>query len=332
MESSHPSMKHPPIIITGLHRSGTTILGKLLSTANRTHQLYEPFHPECPPGLPFHGKQKDFYVEPGITNSPNEARRAQVRRFLQHGIPPFVSREGTFKERLSVMKRAVNARLAVAGQKRLLLKSPELYFAIEDIYRHCGSKNIVMLRHPVRFVAACKRLGWGFDVSQMANLKQSLCEDCQSQFATWRTAHESLHDNIVLQNAAVWMLGAIWFECLKERFADNPDWAFIQHETFSANPVQCIESLHQQLQLPVDEQVIHATRELGERSTLSSTPSRPEEPVDSRQQHRLDRSAEQILNGWQQILSRDEHQQIMAMCGEFAEHHFQEDGVSANQW
>ena len=134
----------PPILVTGVYRSGTTWTGAMLAPAGLWH-LHEPFNPNR--GL---WEEELAYAEPGSAR-PDVDRL--VLRLLGggHRATLRLPRSGRWFMPL---------RLLPITPRRVLIKDPSAALLSEYLVRRHGMRAVIVFRHPAAVVGSLLRLGW----------------------------------------------------------------------------------------------------------------------------------------------------------------------------
>jgi hypothetical protein len=134
----------PPILVTGMYRSGTTWVGAMLAPAGLWH-LHEPFNPNR-----------------GLWRDELAYARAAVPR---PDIDALVL--GLLRGRHRTVLRLPHAgrwftplRLLPFEPARVLLKDPSAALLAEYLVRRHGMRALVLYRHPAAIVHSFLRLGW----------------------------------------------------------------------------------------------------------------------------------------------------------------------------
>lgn len=134
----------PPILVTGMYRSGTTWVGAMLAPAGLWH-LHEPFNPNR--GL--WGDELAY----APASHPRQDIDALVRSLLR----------GRHREVLRMPHSGrwfTPLRLLPIRPARVLLKDPSAALLSEYLVRRHGMRALVLFRHPAAVVRSFLRLGW----------------------------------------------------------------------------------------------------------------------------------------------------------------------------
>jgi hypothetical protein len=155
-----PDLPGRPILVTGMPRSGTTWVGRVLCAGKGAGYVNEPFNLSTSPGtlrVPV-----DHWF-PYVTADNEPAILGALEPLLRFNYP--LGRElrrcRTYVELLHTL-RWWRASLRSRG-RRPLVKEPHAVFSAEWFARRMGSDVVVTVRHPLAVVSSWKRLGWSFD-------------------------------------------------------------------------------------------------------------------------------------------------------------------------
>lgn len=275
-------LRSVPILVTGMHRSGTTWVGKMLSASGEAVYIHEPLNPLHAPGL-FGYPVDRYYFR--IT----EANEAEI-------LPEFCRTLG-FRYRLVPQLRVTRSPKAVKNalgdmlrfsvgrmlHRRPLLKDPFAVFSIPWFVDRFDAEVVVVVRHPLATVSSLKRLGWEFDPAEV--LSRSPGDTLQPTGAY----------ELVEQGALLWRAIA---ETALENRASFPRVRIVRHEDLVENPIAGFADLYGELGLSFNQRA----RRRVERSTSQRNPR--EAAVADIHQIELDSRAS-LLN-WTRRLTSEE--------------------------
>jgi hypothetical protein len=158
------------ILITGLPRSGTSWVGKMLQASQEVVYVNEPLNPQRPPGR-----------SPGVLNAEVSHRFQYIcadndERWARAYADTLRLRY-RFAAELQHNHRAGDlARLAKYGTsftagrlrgRRALLDDPFAVLSAAWFAERLGCQVVVLVRSPVAFVGSWRRLGWKIDFSDL---------------------------------------------------------------------------------------------------------------------------------------------------------------------
>lgn len=160
----------PPVLVTGLPRSGTSWVGKMLAASGRLVYVNEPLNPQRPPGR-----------SPGVLNATVTHRfqyicRDNEREWLA-AFTDTIALRYRFRAELRRNRSLPDlARMAKYGtaftagrllRRRALLDDPFALLSAGWFAERLGCRVIVLRRDPVALAASWRRLGWTFDFREL---------------------------------------------------------------------------------------------------------------------------------------------------------------------
>ena len=151
-----------PIIISGIPRSGTTPLGKVLSSIEGFSMIYEPFNVnqginDIDFNYPYPGKNISVKEFQSIFNNLIKFKSSFKKGYLKHDnfikriIKIIIGNESS----ISYLKAKKNSSI-----KQLLIKDPFLLFSSEEL--SLNHKVIICYRPLMPLAGSFKRMKWNF--------------------------------------------------------------------------------------------------------------------------------------------------------------------------
>ncbi|MDJ0768717.1 MAG: sulfotransferase [Ilumatobacter sp.] len=248
------------VLVTGCPRSGTTFLGKALSSPRNVDYFHEPLNPSC--GLP--SVTTDFV---DIGHPSNATAQSEFRRLLRY--EPMLTtgnyrRDSSYRQ---LVKRVVGSRgpfmLRLARlnpwSEHAVVKDPFAALSVRWLRDEAGLAPIVILRHPAAVAESFRRLGWQTDglASDLAR-RDGLMSDREREIA------DSIADE--LSSAAL-----IW-RVLVRHMLETPSLR-VTHEALSDQPRRVVRALCDATGLPY---TARTERFLGATTTLNGKPATAE--------------------------------------------------------
>ena len=307
-----------PIVVTGMARSGTSWVGKLLQASGEVTYINEPLNPDHPPGR-----------SPGVLD-------AQVERHYQ-----YISEQhedgwlAAFDEMLQ-LRYHVGAELRqnrspydlarmtkyatsfLAGRmlgRRALLDDPYALLAAEWLADRLGCRVVVIVRDPAAMVASWRRLGWTTDLGELLH-QPALMRDWLEPYRVEMEALAAAPGDLAGRVATLWRLLYLLAAEFERRC---PAVSVVRYEDLAADPVSSFAGLYAALGLTFGEraerEVVRSTtggaqrtahRWSLSRSGLSKTGFRP---MDSRAN----------LVAWKHQLAADEVARVRALTASVAD-------------
>ena len=244
-----------PIIISGIPRSGTTPLGKVLSSIKGFSMIYEPFNVnqginDINFNYPYPGKNISVKEFQSIFNDLIQFKSSFKKGYLKHDnfakkiIKTIFGNESSLSY-LKAKKRSTN------GQ--LLIKDPFLLFSSEEL---CLNHKVIICHRPLKPLAASfKRMKWNFKEF----------EDLVNFFPTNSIKSYKLQ---VCDKISSYVIGAIQFYELFyyyiNNISTNENLYFFSQQKFSKNPEKEVANLLRWLELKVSDDIIKLSKSLNE--------------------------------------------------------------------
>jgi Sulfotransferase domain len=291
----------PPILLTGMPRSGTTWVARILTASGEVGHINEPFN---------------LAVSPGTLRVPAEHWYAYVTTQTEDRYLPVLARVLDFEYPLLRELRRCRSRTDLlhtlkwwrdfrrSRGRRPLVKEPHAVFSAAWFVERLGSEVVVMVREPLAVVSSWKRLGWSFDFTNLLE-QPALMRDWLGPFEAEMTAALSPARDLVDRVALLWRV--IYSVVADERF---PAVRLVRHEDLSRHPVRGYAELYEAFGLTFTDTVAEAV----EASSSSENPAETslERPHDTQIDSRAN------LQNWRHRLSADEIARIRAVTEETA--------------
>lgn len=290
-----------PILLTGMPRSGTTWVARILTASGEVGLVNEPFN---------------LAVSPGTLRVPAEHWYAYVTAQNEDRYLPALTRVLEFEYPLVRELRRCRSRTDVlhtlkwwrdfvrSRGLRPLVKEPHAVFSAGWFAERLGSDVVVMIREPLAVVSSWKRLEWSFDFTNLLE-QPALMRDWLRPYEAEMTAALAPARDLVDRVALLWRV--IYSVVADERF---PAVRLVRHEDLSRDPVHGYAELYEALGLTFGETVAKAV----EASSSSENPA--ETSVEHPHETQIDSRAN--LQNWRHRLSEDEIARIRAVTEETA--------------
>jgi hypothetical protein len=294
MTSRDPELDGPrPILLTGIPRSGTTWVGRILMAGRDVGYLNEPFNLAVSPGS-FRVPADHWFAY--VTTDNEDRFLPALARGLEFDYP--LARElSRCRNRTDLLHTLRSWRDFVRSRgRRPLVKEPHAVFSTEWFAQRLRSDVVVMVRQPLAVVSSWKRLGWSFDFANLLD-QPALMRDWLGPFEAEMRAAVSVEWSLVERVALLWKI--IYSVVLDKRF---PIVHLVRHEDLSADPAGGYARLFELLDLPFTPAVAEAVA----RSTGAENPAetRVEKP------HETELNSKANLENWRHRLSTEEAERI----------------------
>ena len=244
-----------PIIISGIPRSGTTPLGKVLSSIEGFSMIYEPFNAnqginDITFNYPYPGKNISIKEFQSIFNDLVQLKSSFKKGYLKHDnfakkiIKTIVGNESS----ISYLKAKKSS-----GIKQLLIKDPFLLFSSEEL---CLNHKVIICYRPLMPLAASfKRMKWNFKEF----------EDLLNFFPANSIKSYRLQ---ACDKISSYVIGAMQFYELFYHYINNinsnENLYFFSQQKFSTHPEEEVKNLLRWLELEVTDEITLLSKSLNE--------------------------------------------------------------------
>ena len=252
-----------PLLVTGMPRTATSWVGKMLEASGALVYVNEPMNPQHPPGR-----------SPGVL-------RAEVAHAFQYisdhnereWLPAFRDTVRLRFHPLAELRRnhrpydlartvKYTAGFAVGRLRgrRALLDDPYAVFAAPWLARRVGCRVVVTVRDPVATVSSWHRLGWSPRLAELL-AQPALVRDRLARFAPDLEAAVAGNGDRPDGVAQASLLWRVIYGTVAAYREEIPGLEVVRHEDLSADPVPAFAALYGRLGLPFGPGAEQAIRE-----------------------------------------------------------------------
>jgi Sulfotransferase family len=238
-----------PVLVTGMPRTATSWVGKMLEASGRLVYVNEPLNPRHPPGRSPGVLRAEVTHAFQYISEENErvwlpAFRDTVRlRF--HPLAELRRNHGPY-DLLRTLKYAAGFGLGRLRGRRALLDDPYAVFAAPWLARRVGCGVVVTVRDPVATVSSWRRLGWRPRLGELL-AQPALVRDRLARFAADLEAAGADPDDGVGQASLLWR---VIYGTVADYRREIAGLEVVRHEDLSADPVPAFARLYDRLGLP----------------------------------------------------------------------------------
>jgi len=292
-----PSDLLPPILVTGVHRSSTTWVGKML-TANRQYvYVSEPLNILHRRGV-MRTPLKHWYTylteenENQLLSSFYETMSLRYHAWLE------LNDLRSMKDVGRMLRDWVAFTYGRNTGKQVMLKDPFAVFSAAWFSKRLGCEVVLAVRHPAAFVSSLKRLNWPFQFEDLLD-QPLLMRDWLEPFREEMIHAQEQPVDIVYQASLLWR---IIYQVVHQTSQNHPEFHIVRHEDLSLQPLQEFKSLYDAIGVPF-------TKRVAERIHKSTNPGNPTElPLESI--HSVNLDSRMNLKNWQKRLSEQEIERV----------------------
>lgn len=289
-------MRKNPILVTGVHRSGSTWVGKMLNLSPYTYYIGEVLRPDTSLLDPNPVRHWYQYDDP----ERNRALHRGFKRLLAYNFS-WPDRSPLHPNRLWLYR--LTRRLF--GFPRPLIKDPMAAMSSENLATTFKMQVICLVRHPAAFAASIRRAGWRFGF--MNFLKQpELMRRWLSPFTPCIMARPH---SILDEAALVWVCV---YSVLHTYIQRNLHWHVWRHEDICLEPQSAFQTIYQQLDLPYEARI----------NRRITTYIDPHNPLIASEPHAIMRNTRGLIDAWRSELSRAEIHRIRDIVEPISSHYY----------
>jgi hypothetical protein len=308
-QDTAPRETLPPILVTGVHRSSTTWVGKMLAANRKYVYVSEPLNVLHRTGI------MRIPVKHWYTYVCNDNEHLYLSAFYQTMRLRYHTMQeiGKLRTPKDLGRMGRDWSVFTAGRmtgKQVLLKDPFAVFSADWFSRRLGCAVVIAVRHPAAFVSSLKRLDWPFEFEDLL-AQPYLMRDWLAPFREDLEAAQQANDDMVFQGSVLWRViySVVW-----QYSQSFPGFQIVRHEDLSLDPLNQFKALYDALGVPFTARVA--------KTVLKSTnPGNPTElPLDSIHAVRLDSKAN--LKNWQKRLTPEEIDRVRELTGDVAERYY----------
>jgi Sulfotransferase family len=243
-------MAGAPILVTGMHRSGTTWVGRMLCAGGEATYVSEPLNPLRPGTRLLPVRHRYTYVHPG-----NEAEFLPAYRDLVRLRAAPRAELAQARTPLDVVRTCYRTGQLLVGRlmhRRPLLKDPYAVFSAEWFADRLACRVVVVVRHPAAVVSSLKRLGWRAPLASLeaqAELVRDWLDPFREELRAARE-HADRRRDLVWSNAVLWRMVYSSVAVYARR---RRDVLVVKHEDLSRDPLGTYGRLYRELGLDVND-------------------------------------------------------------------------------
>lgn len=306
-EDVYNGLKNNPILVTGCRRSGTTLVGTLLSEAKNAHYVNEIFNPQMG-SLADQGIFSDWFTY--ITTENANQYAPAIRAFLKRKQTKPDNIQG-----LSLLTPRLYARILkyylrkIRYSPRLVIKDPIACFSTDWLSQTFSMDVVVIVCHPAAFVYRILKHNWLVDFDRQIISQDMLMRDHLNKY---RGMLETDKKEDPIRNASLQWL--ITYHVLHHYARDNQNYIVIRHEDISMNPLDIFAYLFSRLSLYYDNNVHFKILEYTSASNPVEAPKR--------QVTNLKRNSKSVAFRWKQFLSTEQIAQVRRIVEPVSCHYY----------
>ena len=290
-----------PILVTGAHRSGTTWVGKMLSSDACTAYISEPLNVLHRPGV-FRAKVKYWYQYICEENEDEYIPAFEELLEFDYHLWDEIRSLRSQRDLLRMGRDFFIFYNGLMRGLRPLFKDPFAVFSTEWFAKRLNCKVVITVRHPAAFASSLKRLQWPFEFQDL--LAQPLL--MRDHLEPYRAEIESVRrDDVIGQAALLWTL---IYRSVYQIQKLNPDFIVVRHEDLSRDPIPGYRALYTTLGLEFTPRV--------EKTILNSSNSENPRELSPKEVHDFKLNSRASVDNWKKRLTAKETERVRKITDE----------------
>jgi len=298
---------HRPILVTGIHRSGTTWIGKMLAASGQAAYISEPLNVLHRLGVM---RAPTNYWYTYICKDNEDEFLSAFNETLDFDYHPWLELTSlrSMKDVLRMGRDWANFLRGRIQKQRPLIKDPFAIFSIPWFIEQLNCDVVVSIRNPAAFASSLKRLNWPFSFQDLLE-QPLLMRDCLAEFCS---AMMNIDDtDIIEQSGFLWMM---LYKTLSTYTTKYPEIHIVRHEDLSRDPISGFEKLFAVLGLDFNDKAQKAVHQ-------SSNTANPSE-VSRNGVHSYQLNSQENLSNWKKRMTDGEIERIKAITKDLVQEYY----------
>mgnify|MGYP006267262387 CR=1 FL=1 len=304
------SDEHPPVLVTGTMRSGTTFVGNVLAASSDLFYLHEPLNPVW--GIASNDRwflyvrdadERGGKVIDGLMRLEVKFRTPETGRPIRDLIKRWIGSRSEW--------RAAYYKHIASRRARLLLKDPLAALASRYMHDHYGVDVLVLVRHPMAFYYSNKRLGWDFDLDHFLSQDHLLADHLVEEVPLLERKDLSYAQRMALLWRCVYRV----LTDFSHQFEREQSWIVKRHEDICTQPTKEFREIHERVGVPFGKRTEQFINEHMDASNAVQAGGKT---------HELQRNSRSLVSYWRQQVTENEVAAVRAITGELASVYYDE--------
>jgi hypothetical protein len=235
--------RQPPLLVTGLPRSGTSWVGKMLEASDEVVYVNEPMNPGHPPGhspgvLDQRVTRQFQYIS--AEDDEGWARAFTDTLALRYRLGPELRANHSSYDLARAAKYLTAFTAGRLRGRRAMLDDPFAVLSTGWLVERMGVQAAVLVRDPVSFVGSWRKLGWSMHFHELLE-QPALVRDHLEPYVDRMRALVGSPDWL----ARTCLLWEMTYDVVDRSFRALPGVSLISYEDLVAEPVTGFERLYE---------------------------------------------------------------------------------------
>lgn len=237
----------PPLLVTGLPRSGTSWVGKMLEASGELVYINEPLNPGHPPGrspgvLDAEVTHRFQYISE--QNEGDWLAAFQKAADLRYGLRAELRRNRGPYDLARCAKYLTAFTAGRARGRRALFDDPFAVLSTAWFAGRLGCTCLVLVRDPVSVVGSWRRLGWAVHFHELLEQQQLVADHLHGDVDRIRAMIGSM--DWLARSSLLWELT---YALVDSVFRDLPGVHVARYEDLATEPMRMFPELYRQMGL-----------------------------------------------------------------------------------
>jgi hypothetical protein len=298
-----------PILVTGMHRSGTSWVGKMIAASREIAYVSEPLNILHRPGV-MRVPTEYWYT---YINQNNEGAFLGALNDTIDLKYHFLKEIRSLRSTKDLLRMGRDSRIFSSGRifrKRALLKDPFAVFSAPWFANRLNCKVVITVRHPAAVVSSLKRLDWAFDFGDLLS-QEELMQDWLEPFRDEIENDIKKPQDIIAQASLLWKM---IYHVVSQFQESQPGFQIVRHEDLSKDPLQGFRQLYQNLDLDFTQQI----EKIIQHSSSSTNPKQ----LSKNKTHSIRLDSQANLMNWKKRLDPKEISRIRQLTEDTAKNFY----------
>jgi hypothetical protein len=252
----------PPILLTGMHRSGGSWVAKMIEGGGGVVHVNEPFNRRHPPGLTpgiLHVPPPLAYQHVGPHNEDEHLDGFRNMCDLRYDLLAELRTNRGLYDLAKTAKYLTAFTYGRARGMRTLIDDPYMVFAAEWLADRLDCRVVMLVRHPAGIVSSLRRIGpgWADNLPDIAAQPELVGRYLRAHAEDLvRAASEPLDP--IGHGALLWLL---IHSAIAQQIDRHPEFVLVRYEDLARDPEAGFRDLYERLDLPYTARAEKTVRE-----------------------------------------------------------------------
>lgn len=276
-----------PVLVTGVPRSGTTWLARVLSqAAGAALTGREPMNPRT------HQYGLGGTLSAWTRLTVLSPRQDRLLRASYRGLNPFVYSRYGHRQLLAPLPRT-----------RVIVKDPFALLSLPVIVSTTRAQSVLVFRHPAAVLSSYRRMGWTADLAEIESAVPDVMAMLRRQVDLAESMTSPVADEVTMM---AWFWAALNTQALHDIEAVGQG-VVVAHEDLALGGAPAMRRLFDALDLPWTQDVERSLRAPGDKAEPSSPGATG--------LHDFDRAPQAVASSWRAQVSAADVENVERIAG-----------------